>query len=810
LILLLILPCCVFASTVSGSVTSTTGEPLAYVAVYVKGTSQGTTTNEDGAYSLSLPGTEYTIIFQLLGYKQQTVTVDFTGGDLPLDIVMTPSEFQLHEVVVTDDDEDPAYGIIRKAQAKRKFYLEQVQSFSCDVYIKGIQKVTQHPEKILGVEVDPESEIDSLTGIIYLSESVSTFSFEQPDNIHEEMISSKVSGDNQAFSYNRASDMLFNFYKNVIEIPDLSERGFVSPIAFNAMFYYKYRLVGTFMENDSLVNKIEVIPKRNTDPCFHGYIYIMQNSWRIHSTELYLTKDAQIDFVDTLLVNQVFVPVEPNVWMVFSNRFVFKFGFMGIQGNGMYMGVNQNYVVNPEFPKRYFTGEEMKVHDDANLKDSTYWVDVRPVPLTPEEELDYHRRDSIMRVRNSEAYMDSMDRLANRPTFLGLVLDGYRYSSSYKRFTAGTTPLVNVVSYNSVQGLRVGIDFDITKSWENRKWISLEPAFSYGFGDKRFYGEGELIWRYSPMKQGRISFASGRSTNQFSPRDPVPILPNTVNTLLYDRNLLKIYSKTFAQVFWFSEIINGLNVSFQMDFAKRKPLMNTSTFTFFDWENRDFTSNDPQDPEDDSIPSFRTHRSLDMNLQFSIRFKQKYYTRPYTKIILGSKYPIIGIQFRKGIKGVFGSSTDYNFVKMSVRDVINLKLLGKFSYYVGAGMFLSKNDLPFMDYYHFFGGQTIVSTFEPQSFQLLPYYTYSTNNWFMQAHVEQRLGGMIMNKIPLIRKLQLTEVIGFNWFRTEDVSSYYEVYFGVDKLGVIRVDFALGYLQGRKASAGIRVGLRLD
>jgi hypothetical protein len=798
-----------FAVTLSGRVTGNNGEAVSYGAVYVKGTTKGTTTNADGYYSFEVDPGSYTIVFQAMGYAQKQLVVDLSKGNFTLDVVLASTSIQMKEAVITDG-EDPAYAIIRNAQKKRKYYLGQVEQYSCDVYIKGLQRVIEHPEKIMGLEVDPDGDIDSTSGIIYLSESVSHFNFSQPDKIKEEMVSSKVSGDNQAFSYNRASDMMFNFYENVIQIEDLSERGFVSPIANNAMLFYKYRLVGAYVENDSLINKIEVIPRRKSDPCFRGYIYIMENSWRIYSTELYLTKDAQIDFVDTLLINQTFVPVEKDVWMVFTNKFTFNFGFMGLKGNGFFVGVNSNYLINPDFPKHFFDNEEMHVNDDANKKDSVYWTETRPVPLTLEEERDYHRRDSIMRVRNSKVYLDSLDRRSNRPGFMDIVFSGYSFSRRYQHLGISVSPLVRAFSFNTVQGFRAGTDVNVFKSWEDNRWLNVNPAVAYGFSNKRFYSDIEASYYYKPVRFARITLAGGTTTAQFSTKDPVPVFINTCYTLFQKQNYLKLYSKSYGYVNWHTEVKNGVMMTLSAEYAKRSPLYNTALFYWYGPADQHFTSNDPQHPSDHASAGFETHKSFDLNLQVTVRFKQKYYTRPNEKIILGSKYPTFGFQVRSGIPHVFGSKTDYLFVKSSIRDEMDLKLLGKFSWYIGAGKFLSKNNLPFMDYYHFLGNQTIWSTFPQQSFQLQDYYKYSTGQWYVEAHAEHHFGGFILDKIPLIRRLKLTEVAGVNWLMTPQVPSYYEIYFGADKLGLIRVDFALGYMQDAKVSAGFRIGVRIE
>src|SRR6516164_512523 len=75
-----------FAGKITGLVTDNKGNILPYASILVKGTSRGTTTNNQGKYFLDLePGT-YTIICQYVGYarqekqavlQDQTITINF-------------------------------------------------------------------------------------------------------------------------------------------------------------------------------------------------------------------------------------------------------------------------------------------------------------------------------------------------------------------------------------------------------------------------------------------------------------------------------------------------------------------------------------------------------------------------------------------------------------------------------------------------------------------------------------------------------------------------------------------------------------
>lgn len=794
----------VSATMITGKVIDENRQPVPFASVYIMGTTTGTTTNIEGSYSLDLkPGT-YELVFKFIGYKQHTENLQVGTQRIELNVQLVPELVNLKEVTIKAG-EDPAYEVIRQAQKKRKFYLQQVEAFSCDVYIKGVQRITKYPSKVMGIDVEAEMDVDTTSGIVYLSESVSKFNFKRPDKIREEMISSKVSGDNKAFSYNQASEMLFNFYENVIEVEGLSERGFISPIAGTAMLSYKYKMLGTIFENGQLINKIQVIPIRKTDPVFSGIIYIVEGSWRIHSVDLMLTRDAQIDFVDTLLINQVHLPVEKEVWMPFSNKFTFSFSFLGIKGNGMYVGVNSNYLIDPDFPKGYFTGEVMKVTDDANKKDSSYWQDTRPVPLTLEEENDYRKRDSLQRIRESKPYLDSLDKKYNKFEASDLLF-GYSWQNRYKKVWIYTSPLIQNIRYNTVQGWNAGITLGYNRSFEKTKrFFSSSIEGGYGFGDKKPFGGVNISYNYKPVKFANIDFRWASTVEQVNRREPISALVNTIYTLLDEQNFMKLFRNTFTGVTHRIELVNGLMLTTTAEYSDRTPLINRSFEKFIDKKDREFTSNNPLDPARDTY-LFSRNQSFDVTVNLRIRFKQRYYTRPNEKFILGSKYPALNISYRRAIPGVFGSDTDFDRIKISIDDKLNLKMLGNSQYMLSAGKHFSTKKMTFVDHYHFLGNQTLWSDFKLERYNLLDYYNYSTRGYFIEGHFQHNFAGFILNKIPLIRKLKLQEIAGFHYLSSSTIGQYAELSVGLQRL-VARVDFVTSFSENQKTGAGIRFGL---
>ncbi|MFI5163721.1 MAG: DUF5686 and carboxypeptidase regulatory-like domain-containing protein [Bacteroidia bacterium] len=800
-----------FGATVSGKITDENNDALPFASVYISGTTKGVSSNKDGIYSIELPAGKHELTFKYIGYKIHTETVNIADAvqKISLDVKMEPQSYQIREMTVSANAEDPAYEVIRHAIKKRKKYLNEVKEFSCDIYIKGTQRMTEFPKKFMGFDVNAEGNIDNKTGIFYLSESVEKYYFRQPDKVKEEMISSKVSGNSKAFSFNRASDLMLNFYQNLVELRVVSQRGFVSPISESALFYYKYHLAGTFFENGQMINKIEVIPKRENDPVFRGYIYITENSWRIHSTDLFLIKDAGIRFVDTLRINQVHLPVN-DVWMLFSNKLSFSFSLFGFKGNGVYLGIHSNYNTDPQFPKNFFTAEVMKVEDDANKKDSSYWNTIRPVQLTSEEKTDYKKKDSVEVIHNSKEFKDSIDKKRNKFKPMNLLL-GYSYDQSYKKRSISFSSLLKNIQFNTVQGFVLGADVDVEKRYESGKNLQTGVSASYGFSDMRINPSAKFRYEYDPKKFANIGIEGGLQRVQFNERNPISPFINSLYSLIEKENYAKLYQKTFVELSHNSELLNGLYLRTSLQYADRAPLMNTSEYTFFPDKNvnRNYTSNDPLHPLQDSANSFQRNRSLEFRTNLRIRFAQKYVTRPDEKWVYGSKYPTLNFEYRKGINNLFGSDVDYDLLKASISDRIKLGLLGRARYVISAGTFLNARKMQFMDYYHFSGNQTIFSNFAFTDFQLLNYYTNSTNHYFVEAHYEHDFGGFIFNKFPLLRKLKVNEFAGVHYLHTDVLPNYFEAFAGIEKLNLFRIDFVMGFSENQKTTTGIRLGLKI-
>ncbi|SMD32072.1 CarboxypepD_reg-like domain-containing protein [Reichenbachiella faecimaris] len=801
------------ATELFGTVTDQSGEPLPYATLYILNTTKGTTTNIEGKYSLDLPIGHYELVYQYVGYKKQQIPLKVDHRRILLNVVLEPEVFQLDEIVIKAGGEDPAYAVIREAIAKRKYHLEEVQAYKCKVYIKGMQTLDEKPDQILGVNIALD------TGIVYLSESVSELSVARPDKIKEVMISSKVSGSNSAFSYNQGSQMLISFYDNLLTFPGLSERGFVSPIANNALFFYDYKLEGTILEGGILVNKIKVIPKRKNDPVFEGFIYIIEDSWRLHSIDLKLTKEHQVEFIDQVNIYQVFAPVRDDIWMLLSQRFTYYLNVLGFRGNGNFVGIHSEYEIQPNyevngnndsqsplFPKDYFDNEILKIENEANQRNANYWKEIRPIPLTKLEKVDYLWKDSLQVLMESKPYKDSVDKAVNKFNFENLFIGGYFYQKSFKEQYFRFQPIYDLVQYNTVEGGLVNFKTIYTREKEGIWKYQITPTVRYGFSSNDFYYKAKFSYQFDPIKRTRAFVEGGQFVSQFNADLPITPLINSFESLINRRNYMKLYEKSFVKLYFSSEVVNGITWKSTLEYARRNELFNTADHSFFYSDDREFSLNAPASAELQNT-SFGTNDALIFNTSLHFKFGQKYITRPDQKFNLESNYPMLYLTYRKGISA-FGSEVDFDELSVRIFQDANYGLLGSGNYTLWAGTFLNDDQMTFMDYQHHSGNQSIFANFDNDNYQLLDYYEFSTRKSWIGAHVDHHFNGFILNKLPLVRKLKAQVVTSANYLYTEAAQHYVEYGVGLEHLfKVLRVDYYGAIQNGSNYGHGLRVGL---
>ncbi len=175
----LTLPAGRVAATVSGRVTDgQTGGGLPGVSVVVKGTTTGTATDQDGAYSLAVPGDGATLVFSFIGYVTEEVAV---GSRSVVDVSLVPDVKSLSEVVVVGYGTQRKRDITGSVASVSGQTLTSVPAAGLDQALQGrlagvqVQSATGAPGGTVSIRIRGASSLQGSNEPLYVLDGVPLF-----------------------------------------------------------------------------------------------------------------------------------------------------------------------------------------------------------------------------------------------------------------------------------------------------------------------------------------------------------------------------------------------------------------------------------------------------------------------------------------------------------------------------------------------------------------------------------------------------------------------------------------------------------
>lgn len=810
------------AQKVTGTVHDAEGNILPFASIMVKNTSLGTTANKEGYFELPLTAGDYTIICRYVGYTlvEKNISV-INSATTILNFTLPFQKLTLKEVVIHKNGEDPAFQIIRNAISKRGYYDNEVKSFEAEIYIKDIVRLKSLPSKFMGKPISEDDKkqggLDSSgKGILYLSESVNKVSVKEVNKVKMEVKSSRVSG-SSSFGFDIPA--FVSFYKNNVTVftDKINPRGFISPIADGAFNFYKYKFLGTFFEEGEEVNVIKVIPRRKYEPLFSGTINITEGDWRIYSCDLLLTKESQLQIVDSVHITQIFTPIENDIWRIKSQVVHFDLNQFGIKAGGDFVNVYSNYNLHPDYPKKYFDRVIMKYDSGVNKKTSEYWDSVRPIPLTNEEAKDFKVKDSILRetLDSLKRNRDSIIKPRGSVTIKQIFWSGINRTSGRRKspITLSWNGLIKTLQFNTVEGFAVNPSLVVSKNFPDvNKTVAFIADARYGFSNQHLNPWGGLVVSSGIRDSGNMGYrdkrffvAGGKRVSQFFKESSLDGLGNSIASLFYGRNDLKIYENYFVKTGFSKRWESGVRLLVEGQFEDRLPIDNTTDFILNKkWLSR-YTPNYPADILSQQFPR---HQATIVHALLSFKPGQRYIQFPNYKMSIGSKYPLFTIGYTKGIKHLFGSDVDFDKWMLNIHDDLNFKLAGLLKYAVTIGGFLNSKAVFVQDYKHFYGNTSHIAEQYVMSFENVGYYQFSNaSSFYTEVHLEHHANGMLTNKIPGFKKLNWNLVAGTNILLSHPQIKYAEAFVGLENIfKIFRVDAVAGFQNGFKPVITYRIG----
>jgi hypothetical protein len=720
-------------------------------------------------------------------------------------------------------NEDSAYAIIRKAIEQRAFHIKQIQDFQSHFYLKGVLRLRESPNKIAGWNVDKSMLGLDSSGkeILYLCEVVADYHGRKPNEEYTVIHSLRESGDAYGYGY-ESLPPLISFYANTVTLLKNS-RELISPIAEDALKFYKYQLISSSKEGPNTIYKIEVIPKRAFEPLCFGYIYIIDSSWAIHSLSLSTNTRYGLDHLDTMRIEQHFLQLKKDEWIIKSQQLHPTISLFGFKVAGSFVTVYNDQKVNEPLPDSFFNKRLISTYDKtAYSKDSNYWLEARPWPLEEDEARKYVHSDSMLWVTEDPRYIDSVRRRDNRVSALDVVWNGVEFNDRGYRNSIRLSPLLFSVNFNSVEGFNVAPQITLTQKLNAGNSLTLNSAFRYGFVNTHFNAIGALTYTHENLswrsRGWSLTAEGGKYLFQYDRNNPVTTFFNTFTTLLFSYNELKIYERWNSAFYFKQNLGNGIRWWARAAYEHRIPLENTTDFVFGDIDSAEYTSNLPA-----TLRTWRyeEHDAVVTRIGISWQPGYMYVQYPnYKEPVNTGAWPTFTLQYEKGFPDIFGSDVRWDKWYAGMSGGIDLRHAGTLDYSLSASGIFNKRDnksIGIPDLIHPFAGDDPAFTLASQylrAFQLAPFYQYSNNNdFYSEVHIEYNLRGLLTNRIPGLREAKCYLILGTNTFYSRPDFYFVEAFASIDNIGYkvfryFRLDFLHAWDGVGQTYNGIRVGIK--
>jgi len=723
--------------TISGKVfDAETKEPLPFVPVLIKGTTVGSTTDFDGNYSITTSKMGDSIVSSYVSYKKLARAIK-RGETQIINMPMVLEGVNLLEVVVKAG-ENPAHRIIRNVIANKQFNNKRkLDAYQYETYNKVEFDLNRIPKEMREKKIFKPikfvfDNVDSLNSgekpslPIFITEAISDMYYRSNPNLKKEVIrASKVTGIENTSVTSVMGDMYqnINIYDNHILV---FGKDFVSPISDNGLFYYKYYLEDSLFIGSTRCYQIRFKSKRPQELCFSGNMWISDTTWAVKRIEMSIPKEANINFIHAANVIQEFSQID-STWMLSKDRLVIDFA-MNKNQVGIYGRKTTSYkdfkINQPKDPKFYEFGDKIVVEDAASKQSDEFWNINRHDSLSIREKKIYHMIDTIKTLPIYKTWVD----------VLTLFVSGYK---TVNNFEIG--PYFNLISYNKIEGLRTR--FGGRTSSKFSRWYELQGYVAYGFTDEKFkYSVGfkSFISKKPHRQLVGMTYKSdyeilGQSQNGFSQDNIFASLFRTSPLT----NLTRV-DKTDA---WFErEWIDGLTSKVTLTGRTITPLI-TNTYTYY--------------KNDGSIATKENIKNTEVRVNVRFAFKEKFISGDFSRISLGTKWPVMQVNYSKSLQNAFRGEYDYQKVVLNLSDRVRLiSLLGYTDYTAEVGKIFGAVPYPLMELHG--GNETYV--YDYMSFNMMKYYEFASDQ-YASVGMFHHFEGLLFNKVPLLKKLKWREVV---------------------------------------------------
>ena len=780
-----------------GFVYTESNEAIPSATIRVVNQNSGTSSDKNGKYEIKLLEGLNRLSVSSTGYKTEIFEV-VVEKDLVKNIFLKIDQKLLNEVVVKTKKRDVSYEVIKNVIDNKAKMLNQYQNFRANVYIKSVEKVEKKPEKKKEEkEVENGSEIldkkqtlkDSIPKLNLFECSLIRHQNVQGQQKEEKDGVKKIEDQSTLF-YKSVSDGEFDLYKNHQKIAKIGENEMVSPFSDLTFLNYKFSLIKYYFEGNSKIYRIKVMPRDLGNALYEGEIEVIEDEWVLKSADLKLTKRALLRY-DEFGFKQIFEKIE-NRWMPTQTTYHWKVK----EGSTKKMGITEvfqkDFTFDLDLPKRFFGAEVGVTTEKAYKQDSLFWENIRPKPLTKDEQTVVKEKERLEILMNSKEYLDSIDKVYNKITFAKIAYSGIGYINRTKKQTWFFDPILGFLDPLAIGGWRIRYGIGYYKRFENRKQFDIRTNFTYGLKNNDLKGNVNLFYFYNPIRNSSINVGFGSGFNVINGNATLADLARRSN----------FYQNKFIDFRHRTEVFNGFYLNSNLYYEVRSDLSN---YKFGELGDRLFTNNTLQ-----VFPKSYVYKT-----NFGIEYtpKQLYLREPNQKQILGSKFPTFSLNIAKAWPILGKQTSSFTLLSATIRQSFNISTFGTSEYRIEIGKFLDTTRLAIMDYRYMRGGDRYFFSPAMYTFQLIPS-TFPTFNWYFESHYVHQFNGFFTSKLPIFNKTKIREMAGAGFlYVPERKFQYSEIYFGfnrVFKIGRERIRLGGYYVLAQSNEFGIRNGIKFS
>lgn len=721
---------------VQGKVTdAASGDPIPFVNVVFKGTTVGGTTDFDGKFLIKTSKPVDSVVATYIGYRPRTKAIK-PGVSQTITFQLEEDVINLQEVVIKAG-ENPAFEVLRNVvrnknkNDKRKFTAYEYDTYTkieIDVdnisdklrekkFMKKITQVLDSVDRIAGEDGKPILPL-------FITESVSKLYYrDDPSLKTERVLNTKIHGvgiedGTTVMQVVGSSFQEYNFYQNWLNI---LTKEFVSPIADGWRLYYEYDLTDSLYVGNHYCYRLDFFPKSPQELAFTGTMWITKKEFALKQIDVTMGKQANINFVEKLKIQQELEPTPEGAWLPVKNRVLIDVGELSANSAGMlakFYTSNKNFVVNKPYSPAFYE-RPIQIAEDAQLyKDEKSWDTLRHEPLTETEVSVYKMIDTLKNIPIIRTYTD----------ILKIVLDGY-----VKVGKVELGPYLTGVAWNNIEGFRLQGGFKTNYQF-SKKFI-LGGQIAYGFDDERI--------KYSANFQHILSRDRWTTFSLRARRDLTRLGVDDEN--LADNPIFLAATRWgfFRRGFYMDEYRAAFQRELFKGFSQKVSFRHwnfTPTYAFGYYE----------DPSDLTTSPIRdTFTTSEISIESRYARDEIFLQNDNERISLGtSKSPIITVRYTRGFKGAFGSDFEYDKLRFTLNKRIKTGPLG-----VGHATITSEyifNTLPYPLLTLHLGNQS--PFYSSITYNLMNYGEFVSDH-YVALNYRQYMEGFLLNRIPLLQKL---------------------------------------------------------